>query len=604
MDVVANSSASDVARTRRSKAARTPHGTAGRNPDADRLCDAARLVTIRSVNTRWFGRLARSSRALAAGLLIVASVDAFAHSAGIAVPYAGGAVQSAATSARSDATFLAARAAYEAGDWPTLDALATALADYPLARYVTFWQIESRIDAAAPQTVHGFLSRYPDSPLSARLEVDWLKSLGKRGEWASFAIDYPPPAGEDAELECYGIQYRWQRDGERALAAAKPLWFTGKSTPESCEPLFTALIAAGSLTLADRRERFRLATASGNLRLAHAIADVLPGNARITARQFAGVDRDPLRAVANGRISLSNPGARELALYALDRAARNDASAARKGWLRWRGRMSRADRDYGNLRVAYQAARQLDPRADAWFREVRDPGPGAGPAQSSPGAVEDWKLWRVRAALRSLAWDDAAQAIDALPADVKQQPDWRYWRARSLAARGRGDEARSIYAGLLGDLHYYGLLAAEALGLGAAEIDALKLSHTAKPDPTALDAFAARPGVQRAVKLAELDLRPESLREWAYAIRGLDDDALLVAARLRAEGRTLRPRDRHRRQGGSAVRHSPCATRRRIEASSLPLRVSRGSTLGCSTASHGRNRASSPISHPPRGQSA
>ena len=341
MDIVANSSASVVARTRRSKAARAPHCTAGRNDDANRLCDAARLVTIRSVDTRWFDRLAHPSKALAASLLIVASVGAFAQSAGGPEQSTDGAAQSAATSAQFDATFLAARAAYEGGDWATLDTLATTLADYPLARYVTFWQIESRIDAAAPQAVHDFLSRYPDSPLSERLEVDWLKSLGKRGDWASFAIDYPPPAGKDTELECYGIQYRWQRDGEHALAAAKPLWFTGKSTPESCEPLFTALIAAGSLTLADRRERFRLATASGNLRLAHRIADALPGNARITAREFAGVDRDPLRAVANGRFSLRNPGSRELALYALDRAVRNDPSAARQGWLRWRGRMSR-----------------------------------------------------------------------------------------------------------------------------------------------------------------------------------------------------------------------------------------------------------------------
>ncbi len=36
--------------------------------------------------------------------------------------------------------------------------------------------------------------------------------------------------------------------------------------------------------------------------------------------------------------------------------------------------------------------------------------------------------------------------------------------------------------------------------------------------------------MQRAVKLARFDLRPESMREWNYAIRGLDDNALLLAA--------------------------------------------------------------------------
>ncbi|MBU6486068.1 MAG: lytic transglycosylase domain-containing protein, partial [Betaproteobacteria bacterium] len=268
-----------------------------------------------------------------------------------------------------------------------------------------------------------------------------------------------------------------------------------------------------------------LATAAGNLRLAHAIADDMPGNRRITAREFAAVDRDPLRAVAKGKFSLKTPASRELALYALDRAAVRNASAAREGWLRWRGRLDEADRNYGNLRIAYHGARQLDARANQWFKEVHD-----SAAAIDAQEPQDWRVWRVRAALRVLAWDDVARAIDALPTDLQQQPVWRYWWARSLAAVGRGDAARSVYAELLGDLHYYGLLAAEALGQGAAQLAVLKRGDAAKPDASALDAFGAKPGVQRAVELAQLDMRPESLREWTFAIRGLDDDGLLVAA--------------------------------------------------------------------------
>jgi soluble lytic murein transglycosylase len=377
--------------------------------------------------------------------------------------------------------------------------------------------------------VHDFLARYPNGPLADRLRVDWLKALGKRGDWANFAIDYPPPSREDVELQCYGIQYRWQRDAAAALAAAKPLWFTGRTTPDACEPLFAALIASGGLTLADRTERFRLATAAGNLRLAHALAGAMPGNRRITAREFAAVDRDPLRALAKGPPSLNTPAGRELALYALDRAARKDAAAARDAWLKWRGRIDPADRNYGNLRIAYHGARQLDPRADEWFRDVRDGGPGAAPGTEPQGA-QDWRVWRVRAALRAQSWDDVARAIDALPAEEQQQPVWRYWRARALAAADRMQEATALYTGLLGDLDYYGLLAAEALGQGASQLAALKRSDAAKPEAAALDAFGARPAVKRAVKLAQLDMRPESLREWTYAIRGLDDDELLVAA--------------------------------------------------------------------------
>ena len=43
---------------------------------------------------------------------------------------------------------------------------------------------------------------------------------------------------------------------------------------------------------------------------------------------------------------------RELALYALDRAARTDASSAHDAWTQWRVRVSDPERSYGNLLVA------------------------------------------------------------------------------------------------------------------------------------------------------------------------------------------------------------------------------------------------------------
>jgi soluble lytic murein transglycosylase len=425
---------------------------------------------------------------------------------------------SAHAGAPSDADFIAAKTAFERGDWRRLDALAPAVVGHPLERYVQYWQLKSRLDESSSDAVRAFLDRYPDGPLTDRLRVDWLKALGKRGDWNRFALDYPPPSGEDGELACYAIQYRYRRDGADALAAAKPLWFTGQSTPDACEPLFAALIARGDLSIADRRARLRLASAAGNTRLARAIAEDLPGKDRITAREFAAVERDPLRALTKGQFAWKTPSGRELALYALERAARRDAGDARDGWLRWRARLPEADRDYGNLRIAWHAARQLNPSASQWFREV-------GGIELSP----EQQALRARAALRQGAWADVLSAIDALPAGDQQEPAWRYWRARALAAQKSDDQANAIYAGLADDLHYYGLLAAEALGRGASQLATLK-TGSAEMDPAALAAFGARAEVVRAVKLAQLDLRPESVREWAYAIRGLDDNGLQVAA--------------------------------------------------------------------------
>src|SRR6185312_11040918 len=123
-------------------------------------------------------------------------------------------------SAQSDADFLAAKAAFERGDWRRLDALAPSVAGHPLERYVRYWQLKSRLDEASPDAVQSFLERYPDGPLADRLRVEWLKTLGKRGDWDRFAASYVAAQGEDAELSCYAIQYRYRSD-PRALTAAK-----------------------------------------------------------------------------------------------------------------------------------------------------------------------------------------------------------------------------------------------------------------------------------------------------------------------------------------------------------------------------------------------
>ncbi len=430
---------------------------------------------------------------------------------GLAVPAA----------AQTDTDFLAARTAFERGDRGRLDALAPRLADHVLLSYVEFWQRMLQLENAAETDVAAFFVRWPKSPLADRLRVDWLKALGKRGQWSTFGAHYPPPAGEDVELACYGIQYRRQRDGDVAVGDAKPLWFTGQATPESCAPLFVALIAKGDLTVEDRRTRFRLATEAGNVRLAQAIAVDMPPADRIAARDFAQVDPSPGPALARGEFRWKQQGGRDLALYALERAARTDAAGVRAAWEKQRDLLPEADRRYGNARIAFHAARQLHPLAAEWYREA-----GNVPLSDAPRA------WRVRAALRAGAWPDALAAIEAMPASEAQDAAWRYWKARALSATGRPAEAAVIHAGLAGEISFYGMLSAEAIGQRQETATA-----PTETDAAALATFGADAAVRRAVKLAQLDMRPESQREWLYVVRGLSDEALLMAAEYaRREG--------------------------------------------------------------------
>ena len=419
-----------------------------------------------------------------------------------------------------DADFLAAKAAFERNDKTTLAALAGRFSGHLLEPYVAYWGLRLDLETASNEQVRRYLERWPDTPLADRLRVEWLKKLGRSGDWSTFAVEYPPPNGEDTELMCYAIQNRIQKEGVAALAAARPLWLTGQATPDPCEPLFAAMTANGMLLSSDRHARYRLAVEAGNVRLAQSIAMDQPEEYRIAAKEFGRVDADPLRALGKGAFEWKKQGGRDLALYALERAARADAGAARAPWEALRGKLTEPDRRYGNARIAYHAARQLLPQANAWFAETR--GFPLGEAE---------RAWRARAALRALAWPDVLAAIDAMPPAQAQEQAWRYWRARALAAAGRNEEAAAAYGTFSAETNFYAILAAEALGRPMLSGSA-RDPNAATPEQIAARRaeFGARAAVRRAVKLAQLEMKAESQREWIYSVRGLDDDALLLAA--------------------------------------------------------------------------
>ena len=73
--------------------------------------------------------------------------------------------------------------------------------------------------------------------LADKLRVEWLKSLGKRAQWTAFWSEIGNTMSDDVEITCYALQSRRQREGDAALASARPLWFTGATLPDACTPL-------------------------------------------------------------------------------------------------------------------------------------------------------------------------------------------------------------------------------------------------------------------------------------------------------------------------------------------------------------------------------
>ncbi|MEO8738545.1 MAG: transglycosylase SLT domain-containing protein [Casimicrobiaceae bacterium] len=443
----------------------------------------------------------------------------------------------------TDADFIVARDAFRAADAARLERAAPRLKGHLLEQYVAYWQLRLKLDDADPERVRAFLVRYDGTPLADKLRGEWLKSLAKREQWALFADEYLKRAGNDTELDCYAIQLKRMRDGDAVLGEARRYWSSGQDQPESCQALFSAMLKAGQLTSTDLWLRFRLAHEAGNARLVARIAPELPLAERPAPRDLERAERNSMQVLLKGEFKPTSAMGRELTLYALDRAARSDPAAAHEAWAKLRDRFPVAERSYGNLLVAHRAARQLHPAANAWYREV----------EGVPLSAEQ-HAWQVRAALRARAWPDVARAIDAMPPDQALEPAWRYWKARAFAESGQTDDATRLYAGLATEQHFYGLLAAEALGAAI-----MPISEPLTPNPALLAAFGAREDVKRVAKLTALDLRPDAIREWSYVVRGQGDDGLLLAAEVaRRYGlydRSINSADRTVRRHDFALRY-------------------------------------------------
>ncbi len=422
----------------------------------------------------------------------------------------------AALAAPDDEVFLDAREAFQRGDIARLDRLAKQLDDdYPLAPYVQYWQLRSRLTDLSPGEIKNFLARYNNSLVADRLRADWLRQLAKDRDWPGFLREYPQLTTEDPELVCFAYQARLARGESGILTQARPLWFTAQVVPESCLPLFELMFKKDMLAAEDSWTRIRLALEIGNLSGARMLLGYLPAGQRPDPKTLDSISRRPQHFLDRAPLPLKTRAQRELAIYALYKTAEGWPQTAADRLHRIAKELPDAEREYAWAQIASVAARNLHPDALTWFRNA-----GNG--------INDRQLtWRARAALRAGNWNEVLAAIEAMsPAEYKW-PQWRYWKARALSALGRQSEANALLAPLSNQFNFYGQLAAEELGTSISTVP-----QTYRPDQDQIEAIAKEPGIVRALRLYGIGQRYEGALEWQWAVKDYEDKQLLAAAEL------------------------------------------------------------------------
>ncbi len=424
------------------------------------------------------------------------------------------AAAAAASTSQRDAFRQAYAAAQLGGD--SWRALASGLRDYPLYAYLPAAALEHDLRQLDLPTVQAYLAKYPDTLPASDLRRHFLNELARRQDWPGFLALYQPGLGD--ALSCDALQAKLAGGAtlnfDNELAA---LW-RQPSLPDACTPVWRAAQAQGLLTDARLWTRIERAADAGQAGTIEALTPWLPVDEAPAARQLALALRDPAAAVSAAAQWPDTPRSRQAASIALMRLARRQSATADAGWqtLQTHFRFSDTQRDAILRTLALFHATDFD--TDALARLI------ALPAAAQSDATREW---RVRVALAQQDWPAVLAGIDAMPAAQQQDGEWRYFRARALAASNRRDEAQAQFAALATQPTFYGFLAADQLDRPYA-ICPLQLVA----DPQREQALLDLPGLRRAFELYAVGLQKFARREWSLALQGASPDTLRLAADL------------------------------------------------------------------------
>jgi len=416
-------------------------------------------------------------------------------------------------------SIIAAHEAYLNHDISALEKLEGRTSQHLLSGYVEFWLMEARLGNALrlipASDLHRFMAK-ENGPLGEQLQQDWIKAAIQQQDWSAVLSEMPTYSGNDPELIC-GLRSAHQAQGETdTLQDIKALWFTGKSMPASCDPLFARLLSDGRLSSDDVLLRFQLALNADNLSLAKNLnRQLAQSDTALSDESFNSVASEPNKWFKQNLHHAVNRSDRALVVYAINQIARNDLILANNLWDQLPSDFNSGTRARGWAKIGMQASLKLDPFAITAFRRSREAPP------------TDTELeWWVRSALRASYWDDVLLATGMMSETAMNQPAWRYWRARALKIAGRRDEAQTIFISISKEHDFYGQLAREEIGTPLILPNALILTEEN------LGALRSKPGIQRAIALSKLGLQKEAVREWNFAIKNLKDQQLLAAAEL------------------------------------------------------------------------
>ncbi len=426
------------------------------------------------------------------------------------------------------APIIDAREAFRRRDAQRLAALRASVQGHPLASWVEYWELTNRLEQAQADELEAFYVRWKGRYVEDRLRNDWLLELGRRRDWVQLRVDVPRfRMNDDREVTCHALTAQ-HVEGKPVKDAALEAWLDQKDIDDGCHRMAATLLDARVFSRDDVWRKVRRAVDQGRPRTARQAAGLIDDDAE---KAVGDIVMQPARWL-NHKADTRTRRDSELTSIALARLAAGDPELAMLTLRsRWEKSLPGELLAWTWAQIGEHAAQKVMPDAhDHVLAALR----AADASPAGLAALGDESLaWAVRAALRSAhaeRWRTIDRAIAAMRPATRDDATWRYWAARAVIESTPKDapqrtQAREALASLAGELHFYGVLAAEDLGR--------RFMPPARPAPANAaerDAARGHPGLASGLALIAAGLRDEGNREWNYSLRGMSDRELLAAA--------------------------------------------------------------------------
>ncbi|MEZ5653305.1 MAG: transglycosylase SLT domain-containing protein [Burkholderiaceae bacterium] len=426
--------------------------------------------------------------------------------------------------AEADRAFQDALRALQRDDDETLARLAALVpSDYPLRDYVDYWLLRQRLraldkheiapDPAVSARAEHFIKTHADQLTGDLVRRQWMLTLGKHGQWSAFDRHLQAwQRRNDTRVFCYaGLANvaRGRAVGEQAMNALQ----NDRDLGEACGALMRALHANGTLDKAAVRRRMWDALEVRDWSSVRLLAELLAVPETLIERAIRQSESLILELDA-GPGPLTD-AERDALLVALTRRLGPEPTAVAERLDELGRLLNPQERAFVWAQTAASAMRDMLPTASEYARRA---------AGAPIGDIT--RRWLIRAALREQDWALVLNQIGQLSSEQQASPDWTYWRGRALDALGSHHGARALYRKIAQRHDFYGELAAEAIGR---PISAPKRT-VRPPSATEIARVQKLPGIARALKFYELDMRYRGNREWNFAVRDLGERELLAAA--------------------------------------------------------------------------